>query len=282
MKKLFSIIGMIVSIAIVAVGVMAFTGTLLFEANLTTASMYNASSYSSYSSRAVSKYNDVCYAHFGADFYTYVNNNAAKAAYYAQDAAGYAEDAAHYAKDTAANSVLTYKLLSIVVIAFGAFGICLFGYFLGGKKGPAPATSADQLSVPIYQSTVPAGRPVNPNFAPLPRTNGNHGMTTENLSVPQESMDAETEAQAISNELKEQLKTEDKPISTLPSKKSIGIEIKTLPEMLAYAAKFTSDPGMTGYLQREKDKLPEEDSAKVEELLKLPPKEIREAIKKMV
>ncbi len=67
------------------------------------------------------------------------------------------------------------------------------------------------------------------------------------------------------------------PIREKPEKKVY----RTLPEMLAYAAKFTTDSGMTEYLNRDKDTLPEEDRIKVEKLLKLTPNEIREAIKKM-
>ena len=56
---------------------------------------------------------------------------------------------------------------------------------------------------------------------------------------------------------------------------------KPLPEVLEYAAKFRTDDGMTGYLRRVSDVLPDEDRRIVEDLLKLSPAEIRTEIKRI-
>lgn len=141
----------------------------------------------------------------------------------------------------------------ILIIGFGLFGICLFGALMEEPKTKTVIIQNDQHTADKRE----AGSSIVKQ--------------TERQS-----------AEEISREMQEQLGIGAIEASQSVIEKPGKKEINTLPEMLAYAAKFTSDPGMTGYLQREKDKLPEEDSAKVEELLKLPPKEIREAIKKMV
>lgn len=56
---------------------------------------------------------------------------------------------------------------------------------------------------------------------------------------------------------------------------------KPLPEVLAYAAKFQTDDGMTGYLKRVSGVLPEEDRRTVENLLTQSPAEIRAEIKRI-
>ena len=220
MKIAFSIIGILVSLAIVAVGVLSLTGKLIFEPaedpseairlsepmySESFYSMYKEPSYSSSSPRVPSNYYSDGYAAFGGDFYTYVNNNAAKAAYYAGATASYAEDAAHYAKDAAAyakdtahyakdtagymksaaqyskqtadlaymtafNSALTHKLISILVIGFGSFGVCLFAGFLGGKKQPAPVAAAPHYQQAPVQKPAQQAAPFNPAYT-QPGTN---------------------------------------------------------------------------------------------------------------
>ena len=56
---------------------------------------------------------------------------------------------------------------------------------------------------------------------------------------------------------------------------------KTLPETLAYAGRFQTDEGMTGYLKRVLPTLPETDRRTVENLLKLSDQEIRAEIKRI-
>ena len=57
---------------------------------------------------------------------------------------------------------------------------------------------------------------------------------------------------------------------------------KALTEVLAYAAKFQTDDGMTAYLKRVLPVLPETDRRIVEDLLKQSPTEIRKEIGRMV
>ncbi len=64
-KKLVSFIAMIVSLALVFVGFLALVGALGGKTNYASSSGYQY---------------DSGYAEFGADFYTYVSNNAAEAA----------------------------------------------------------------------------------------------------------------------------------------------------------------------------------------------------------
>lgn len=53
---------------------------------------------------------------------------------------------------------------------------------------------------------------------------------------------------------------------------------KTLPETLAYAGRFRTDDGMTGYLKRVLPTLPETDRKTVETLLRRSPAEIRKEL----
>lgn len=52
-------------------------------------------------------------------------------------------------------------------------------------------------------------------------------------------------------------------------------------EIATFAGKYSTDSGMTEYLRGEMKKLSEEDRSEVEQLLKLPPNEMREAMKKI-
>ena len=56
---------------------------------------------------------------------------------------------------------------------------------------------------------------------------------------------------------------------------------ETLSEMLAYAARFQTDDGMTAYLKRSVTALPEEDRRTVENLLRRTPAEIRKELGRM-
>ena len=149
------------------------------------------------------------------------------------------------------SSVATINRASgFIMIGFGLFGFCLFGVLM----------------------EVPKNETIN-----------NHSETKrEENNVPSKP-DSQT-AQRV-RDIAREMQTElgvNIPASGAPVwEKTEKKEINTLPEMLAYAGKFTSDSGMTGYLKREKDKLPEKDRMKVETLLSLTPARMREAIKKM-
>jgi hypothetical protein len=230
MKKGFCVLGIIVSLVVSLFGVLLLSGALTDSPSSASGASYLYSS---------------GYASFGADFYTYVSNNAAEAASAARTVADNQRDI----------FTLIRTASGIFVTGFGLLGFCLFGALM--KK-----TETDPTVVPMEPA--------------------NKEEREKSNTVPQENVKAETKAKEIADEIRKQMGVEDAAASTLPPKKPIGIEAKTLPEMLTYAAKFTSDSGMTCYLKREKDKLPEEDRIKVEGLLLLSPNEMREAIKKMV
>jgi len=112
-KKLFSMIGMCVSLAIIILGV-------LLLANVP----------SSFLTSADTTYKDSGFATFGTDFYTYINNNAAEAASATQA--------------IAANQNEFFDMLAhigtigaFMLIAFGALGFCAFGAFSFSACGSA-------------------------------------------------------------------------------------------------------------------------------------------------
>ena len=148
-------------------------------------------------------------------------------------------------------SALLSGLSGFRMIGFGLFGICLFGALTETPKTPAV------ISIPQFNTD------------------------SKVTQIPKTSPEKEQKAQDIAREMQAKMGgiSEVSPMPTL--EKPIKKEFGTLPEVLAYAGKFSSDSGMKEYLAREKNALPEEDRAKAEELLSLPPKEIREAIKKM-
>lgn len=101
-KKISKIIGLVVSVILIIVGIAIFNGEL-------TGDRY-------YSEPSVYSY-DYGYATFGADFYTFVSNNAALAAY-------------HTGKAEAQISnmiTLMENVFGWVFITAGMFGICKFG-----------------------------------------------------------------------------------------------------------------------------------------------------------
>lgn len=73
--------------------------------------------------------------------------------------AEYSRQTAELTYMTAANSATTHKLVSILVIGFGLFGVCLFGCMFGGKKQPVPSA---------YPAVAPAPHPMPPT-APVRR-----------------------------------------------------------------------------------------------------------------
>ena len=59
-------------------------------------------------------------------------------------------------------------------------------------------------------------------------------------------------------------------------------EAKPLPKMLAYAGRFQTDDGMTAYLRRNMEKLPETDRGTVADLLQYPAADIRREINRIL
>ncbi len=126
MRKGFCVLGIIVSLLITLFGVLLLSGLLTDSPS---------------SASGASYLYDSGYASFGADFYTYVSNNAAEAASAARTIAGNQRDI----------FVLIRTASGIFVIGFGLLGFCLFGAFLGLKKPeqniPVPAPTPEQIPV---------------------------------------------------------------------------------------------------------------------------------------
>ena len=109
MKKAFSVLGMVSGIAVVVLGFLMLFGVLGGNTSSATSSSYLYPS---------------GYATFGADFYTYVSNNAAEAASASRVAANNL--------NTIAKTIRTGS--GILLIGFGMMLLCLFGSRLGAMK----------------------------------------------------------------------------------------------------------------------------------------------------
>lgn len=123
-KKSYAIIGIIIGAVLVLMGVLTMSGTFGGAADTASSASYLY---------------DSGYASFGADFYTYVTNNA--------------QEAASAGRTTARNLYEIAKLLKtvlgIMLIGFGLFSECLFGMKLAQMK--ADETKNDETPpVPDY------------------------------------------------------------------------------------------------------------------------------------
>ena len=142
MKKAFSIIGIVASVALVAAGVTVLTSLFGYLA-----SGHVGDPHGSYGTSY-----DYGYATFGADFYNYVSNNAGLAAYGAQRAAGNLSEIFD----------LLRFALGVTMICFGLGGVAAFGVVLSGCKNAARGS----LSVPVGAGPLD---PVSGSFdSPLP------------------------------------------------------------------------------------------------------------------
>ena len=120
-KKTFALIGMIISLAIVVCGVLTISGELGGNAH--------------YASGASYLY-DSGYASFGADFYTYVSNNAAEAA----------DAASTVASNVRSVAQLQKNVFGIFLMGFGLLGFCFFG--MAHAECKAIVAAAEQPFVP--------------------------------------------------------------------------------------------------------------------------------------
>lgn len=126
-KKIFSIIGMVVSAMIVITGILTISG--VFGGN---------ESYIPY-------YYDSGYASFGADFYSYVNNNAAAAA------------------RAVTSLVLFAKSISgIFMICIGLLSLCHFG-IAHGEYAAAQKKDSREPQPEAYPSYTTTGEPEVPD-----------------------------------------------------------------------------------------------------------------------
>ncbi len=115
-KTVLSIVGMVVSLVMILCGILVMTGAFGGDTS------YASSSY----------LYDSGYASFGADFYTYVSNNAA-------EAASAARTTSH---NLQAIADLLKNVCGLFLMGFGAMGFCCFGMVNSGCKAekamPAP------------------------------------------------------------------------------------------------------------------------------------------------
>lgn len=136
MRKFFAVIGMLVCAGLVVAGIMFVEGNM--GGNTSTASS------------APSYYNSG-YATFGADFYTYVTNNAGEAASAVRTAAA---NLNHIAR-------LLRNFCGAVLIGMGLIGFCGFGVALGSK----PKAQTVPMMPPV-----PAAQPARRRSRSLRRT----------------------------------------------------------------------------------------------------------------
>lgn len=113
MKKLFAILGMLISVAVLICGILTLSGEMGGNTSHPGSAPYSY---------------DSGYATFGGDFYTFVNNNAAEAAAGAYTAANNLQDVAELLKN----------VCGIFLMGFGAMGFCLFGILLAEGKRTVP------------------------------------------------------------------------------------------------------------------------------------------------
>ncbi len=127
-KKVFSWIGMICGVAVIILGILVMSGSF----------GGNASSYTPWSSSVYPQ----GFASFGADFYSYVSNNAADAASAARTTANNLDKIADLIKSAS----------GVFLMAFGAFMFCLFGTKLTDtpRVTVAPAAPAPEVE-PVQQ-----------------------------------------------------------------------------------------------------------------------------------
>lgn len=147
MKKIFSIIGMAVSCVILILGIFVMSGEM-GGANTTASISYNSAETSPYESG---------WAEFGADFYTFVSNNAQEAASAARAASRNAYEAAKAAQAASTNirelSDLMEMVFGVMLMGMGAFGLLGFGIVFAGTREPRFAYSAP--AAPSYAPPAP-------------------------------------------------------------------------------------------------------------------------------
>lgn len=132
-KKRLTKVGMVVSILVAICGVLVILGAMGGDTS---------------GPGGAPSYYDQGYASFGADFYSYVSNNAAEAAEAARATASNLGDIAD----------LLRNVCGIFLIGFGMMGFCVFGIINAGLKEAAavaaPATPVAPVVEPVVEETV--------------------------------------------------------------------------------------------------------------------------------
>jgi len=110
-KRNFSMIGMVVALIVAFCGILTLCGVMGGDTGHPSSASYLY---------------DSGYASFGADFYSYVCNNAAEAADGAQKAASNLNEIAKLLKN----------IFGIIMIGFGLIAFCVFGMIWAGTEKP--------------------------------------------------------------------------------------------------------------------------------------------------
>lgn len=134
-KKRLTKVGMVVSILVAICGVLVILGAMGGDTS---------------GPGGAPSYYDHGYASFGADFYSYVSNNAAEAAEAARTTASNLGDIAD----------LLRNVCGIFLIGFGMMGFCVFGIINAGFKEAAavaaPVTPVAPVAEPVVEETAEA------------------------------------------------------------------------------------------------------------------------------
>lgn len=148
MRKFFSIVGIFFSCMVIYLGVQYINLNAEFVGGRTVSAPDTASSAPSYV--------DSGYASFGADFYTYVTNNAADAASAVHTVA--ANQVRIFDQMNQVKTILT-RFFGFVLISLGGMGVCLFGFL---SFSPNPQAPSPSVVPPVSSSSVQSAntRPV--------------------------------------------------------------------------------------------------------------------------
>ena len=129
-KKASKIMGLVVSAIIVVIGIIILFGGFTGDNYYSSASNYNY---------------DYGYATFGADFYNYVSNNAAYAAYNTSKVAAYVQDLTD----------LMEVAFGFAFIFAGLLGICKFAVKEEKTENVVYAGSGNSFESPIAEEDIP-------------------------------------------------------------------------------------------------------------------------------
>lgn len=138
MRKVFAILGIVFSIVLVVFGLTVIGGDLGGSPSQASGGSYLYTS---------------GYAKFGADFYTYVSNNAADAASAGRTTANNVYELFHLVKQMGG---LLMKGLGLLMIGLGLMGTCFFGLELDKARQavtaqPAPLPASEPQAEPALQ-----------------------------------------------------------------------------------------------------------------------------------
>ena len=109
--------------------------------------------------------------------------------------------------------------------------------------------------------------------------NGSHRNQNAITDLKKTAEEGNDSSKTEQSEEKERSTPETEKASILEKRETTIVPLRTV---LEFAGKYSTDSGMTGYLRGAMNKLSDEDRVAVEQLIMLPPSEMRETMKKMV